>query len=72
MTSKTTATMTTAKGGPEIEGLLSLEEVAKILGVSHRTTKSLVYRGELTSVRLRRRRLVRQTDLRNFIAALDT
>ncbi|MDP9477499.1 MAG: helix-turn-helix domain-containing protein [Actinomycetota bacterium] len=65
------ASKTTATGNAEIERLLSLEEVAKILGVSGRTTKSLIYGGELTSVRLRRRRLVRPKDLRDFIDGLD-
>ncbi len=62
---------TTATGGAEVERLLSLNEVTEILGVSRRTVKSLVHEGDLTSVKIRRRRLVRPRDLRVYIDALD-
>ncbi len=71
MAGETTATMTTATGGAEVERLLSLNEVTEILGVSRRTVKSLVHEGDLTSVKIRRRRLVRPRDLRVYIDALD-
>ncbi|MDP9486976.1 MAG: helix-turn-helix domain-containing protein [Actinomycetota bacterium] len=63
--------MTTETGGAEVERLLSLNEVTEILGVSRRTVKSLVHEGDLTSVKIRRRRLVRPRDLRVYIDALD-
>ncbi len=71
MASKMTATMTTATGGAEIERLLGLQEVARILGVSCRTIKTLIHEGDLASVKVRRRRLVKPQDLRAYMDALE-
>ena len=50
--------------------LLSLQEVASRLGVSYVTVKRLAHNGELRSVRLGDRRLIRESDLAVFIATL--
>ncbi len=71
MAGRAATAMTTETGGAEVERLLSLNEVTEILGVSRRTVKSLVHEGDLTSVKIRRRRLVRPRDLRVYIDALD-
>ena len=51
--------------------LLGLQQVAGRLGVSYVTVKRLVHNGELRSVRLGDRRLVRESDLASFIATLQ-
>jgi excisionase family DNA binding protein len=50
--------------------LLGYSEVARRLGVSDRTARSLVYRGRLPSVRIGTRRLVAFTDLAAFLERL--
>lgn len=50
--------------------LLGLQQVAARLGVSYVTVKRLVAAGDLVSVRLGDRRLIRESDLATFIASL--
>jgi len=50
--------------------LMGLHEVATRLGISYPQVKRLVGDGRLPSVRLGDRRLVRESDLSAFIAAL--
>lgn len=51
--------------------LLGLQQVAGRLSVSYVTVKRLVARGDLRSVTLGDRRLVRESDLSTFIATLS-
>jgi excisionase family DNA binding protein len=56
--------------GSDPRALLSLHEVADALGVSARTVARLTASGDLTSVRVGRRRLVRVADLADYVAHL--
>jgi excisionase family DNA binding protein len=49
--------------------LLTVDEVIKVLRVGRTTTNQLMWSGELPSVKVGRRRLVRRTDLERFIEA---
>jgi excisionase family DNA binding protein len=51
--------------------LLTTVEVAKTLKVSRATVYHLMQRGELKSVHLGSRRLIRRSDLDSFIANLE-
>lgn len=55
-----------------IERLMPLDEVKDKLGVGFTTTKLLVHRGELRSVKIRGRRLVHPEDLETYIRARRT
>ncbi len=71
MADKTTARTTATPKTGEIDGLLSLDRVAEILGgVSLRNLKGRIASGELPSVKLGARRMVRQRDLREYIENL--
>jgi excisionase family DNA binding protein len=50
--------------------LLGLDEAALQLGISRRTVQSLIYSGELPSVRIARRRLVAAVDLEEYVGRL--
>jgi excisionase family DNA binding protein len=52
---------------PEIERLLSREEVGELLGVSPSGVARIIARGDLPIVRVGRRTLVRPSDLRRFV-----
>lgn len=73
MAGKSTATATGIVG--EIDGLLTMGAAARILGVSHGHVKNLVNgSGELPtlpSVKLGAHRMVRRSDLAEFIASLE-
>ena len=49
------------------ERLLAVQEVARLLAVSQWTVYRMLQRGELRSVRVRSRRLVRQADVDAFV-----
>ncbi len=51
--------------------LLTTVEVAKTLKVSRSTVYQLMSRGELTSVHVGSRRLIRRSDLESFIESLE-
>jgi excisionase family DNA binding protein len=51
--------------------LLTTVEVAKTLKVSRATVYKLMQRGELKSVHLGSRRLIRRSDLESFIESLE-
>jgi excisionase family DNA binding protein len=51
----------------QAERLLSVEEVADALSVSKTTAYALCWEGQLPSLKLGRRRLVRRADLSEFI-----
>lgn len=51
--------------------LLDLDQAAARLSVSKVTVKRMVSSGELASVRLHDRRLIRESDLSIFIAKLE-
>lgn len=52
-----------------IEGLVSLDDGARMLGVSARTVRRMVGRGELPTVAIGGRRLLEPAALRDFIAS---
>lgn len=52
-------------------GALSLEEVARTLGVSQRHVARLIARKELPSLRIGRRRLVRDESLSAWLAGKE-
>jgi excisionase family DNA binding protein len=63
--------MATGAETGEIDALLGLDRVAEILGgISPRNVRNRIYGGELRSVKLGGRRLVRQSDLREYIERL--
>ena len=49
----------------------SVEEAAAIIGISRRTVYELLRTGQLRSVKIGSRRLIRHTDLERFIDELD-
>jgi excisionase family DNA binding protein len=50
--------------------LVSISEAAAALGLSHRTVRSLVYAGELRSIKVGARRLIAVDDLEGFVRSL--
>ena len=50
--------------------LLSLPEVAAALGLSQRTVRGLIYKGQLSSCRVGSRRLVAVDDLEDYVKSL--
>ncbi len=68
---KKSTTTATAATVPEIDGLVDLETTARILGISHGSVKNHIRRGDLASVKLGARRMIRRSQLRDFIAALE-
>ena len=56
---------------PALDRLLDESAVRERLGVGHSTYYQLISDGALRSVKLGRRRFVRETDLNNFIAGLE-
>ncbi len=78
MAQKTTVTRDTRaagasvpKGSAGVDRLLSMDEVAGALAISHGSVKGLVATGKLPSAKLGRRRLIRRSDLGKFIAGLE-
>jgi len=51
----------------ETESLLSVEELARELSVSRSTGYDLLWSGQIPSMKIGRRRLVRRADLAEFI-----
>ena len=66
-----TAAKATAAGTGDLDRLLSLGRVAEILDISERNVKNRCYSGELPSVKLGGRRLVRRSDLKRYMERLD-
>lgn len=66
---KSTATTTAVM--PDLDGLVNLETAARVLGVSHGNVKNIIGRGELPSVKLGARRMIRRSDLASFIRDLE-
>jgi excisionase family DNA binding protein len=61
-----------AKGGEPMAKLAySVTEAGEMIGVCRRTVYELLTNGELRSVKIGRRRLVRHNDLVAFLAALE-
>ena len=54
---------------PPIEPLLSVNATAAVLAVSTRHVKRLIVSGELPSLKIGRRRLVRRQDIVAFVEA---
>ena len=52
---------------PDMPLLLSILQVATLLGISERTTKRLIARGELVSRKVGSRRLVPRTSVEAFV-----
>jgi len=52
--------------------LLSQEEAARYLGISKWTLRDLVFRGDLPSVRIKRRLLVDRQDLDTYLERVKT
>lgn len=59
-----------ANVGTEPHLLLSIVEAARCLGISRTHLYEIISRGEITSVRLGRRRMFRRRDLETFVAEL--
>lgn len=57
-------------GNEEMDGLLSLDKAAAILDISERNLKYRIASREIPSVKLGGRRLIRKSDLRQYIAKL--
>ncbi len=73
MARKTAATTTaTVATMSEIDGLVNLEATARILGISHGSVKNHIRRGDLASVKLGARRMIRRSELARFIASLES
>ncbi len=70
MARKTAATTTATM--PELDGLVNLETAAEVLGVSHGSVKNHIRRGDLASVKLGARRMIRRSELARFIASLES
>jgi len=49
----------------------SVEEAGRMIGISKRMLYELIRTGELRSVKIRTRRLVRHVDLERYLASLD-
>jgi excisionase family DNA binding protein len=61
--------MTTSGASPTRDVfLLRYRDAAQLIGVSDRTLRGLVYRGELPSIRIGGRRLIAVADLELFVA----
>ena len=69
MARKSTATTTVVM--PELDGLVTLETTARVLGISHGSVKNTIRRGDLASVKLGARRMIRRSDLAAFIRDLE-
>ncbi len=69
--STATTTATTTATVPEMGGLVNLEATARILGVSHGSVRNYISRGDLPSVKLGARRMVRRSVLAQFIENLE-
>ena len=52
---------------PELEPLLSIRDVARVLGISSRTVLRLAAAGDLEPVRIGRRTLFVAADIRSFL-----
>ncbi len=70
MATTKTAAATTADM-PELDGLVNLEVAATVLGVSVGSVKNYISRGDLPSVKLGARRMIRRSELRDFIENLE-
>lgn len=57
----------TAQGQPPTRPLVNYSIAAKVLGVSTRTTRTLVKTGKLPALKIRRRVLIDPADLDKFI-----
>lgn len=62
------ATNLAARDPAEPKALLSVEECAGVLGLSRTTTFGLVRAGQLPSIKVGARRLVRRIDLEGFVS----
>lgn len=62
------ATNLVTRNPAEPKALLSVEECAGVLGLSRTTTFGLVRAGQLPSIKVGARRLVRRTDLEGFVS----
>ena len=63
----------TTKGGEEMTRLAwSVDETAELLGISRRSLYELLRSGELRSVKIGSRRLIRNADLERFVDELDS
>ncbi|MDP9485232.1 MAG: helix-turn-helix domain-containing protein [Actinomycetota bacterium] len=65
------ARRTTTAASAELDALLNLDAASGVLGISTRTLKTMISRGDLPSVKLGGRRMVRRSVLAQFIAALE-
>ncbi len=61
---------TVPKGTAGVDRLLDMHEAAGALAISHGSVKALVASGQLPSLKLGRRRLIRRSDLAAFISNL--
>lgn len=75
MTRKTAASTATTGIVGELDGLMNMETAAEVLGISVGTLKNMVHgrggRSTLPSVRLGGRRMIRRSELAEFMANLE-
>ncbi len=69
MAGRTTATTTATM--PELDALLNLDAASGVLGISTRTLKTMISRGDLASVKMGGRRMIRRSVLATFINNLE-
>jgi excisionase family DNA binding protein len=53
------------------DALIGIRQLSERLGLSRRTIARILARGELPSLRIGRRRLIRLADLRHWLAGLE-
>ena len=51
----------------EQKAFLSVSETARLLGVSYHTILTLIYTGQIPAVKVRRRYIIKASDLINYI-----
>jgi excisionase family DNA binding protein len=67
MTEKAMGDGQASTGGATLEPLLKIEEVARILGRTHWTIRHDIKTGKLRSIRLGRRTMIEQSEIRRII-----
>jgi excisionase family DNA binding protein len=71
ITNQTPATPSTERHEAPLRLTLNVEEAARIIGISRRTMYELIRTGELCSVKIGSRRLIRHSDLEAFVQGLE-
>lgn len=63
--------MTESEEQPKYKLAYCVEEAGDMIGISRRSIYELIRSGQLGSVKIGSRRLIRHTDLERFLAELD-